>query len=1599
MCVSVALPCLTLGTSAAGTQPDNSTGTVLYEQNFGTATTDITKFNSGKYASWKILSGTATTLKSEGGVLKVTPSSDLLLQIFGGTEMNTLAKSQDYTISFDMKYTAGSTTNYVGVQLDRADANNYIEVAVRLRGDGYMKAFSGGTGYSLEDDGVKASLSEVQKGTSSVGHKLHSLCKIDTATADNTYEYTDQNGVVRRTYPTTLLTLLNRTDSTISDTFNKNATPLNGKKLSYRIESIHGAGVIVSINGVVVSTTIKNVYYYDQLTAKSGTVALFFQKGISAEIDNLKLVSGGAYTVTTNSLGIKVMTVNTLFSNRGNNFSMHWLVDENGKLRMEALLDVIALQDPDIIGFQERTYTHISGSGAENDIVEALIAMGYGVVNNKMRNNSNNPTDANPDGTASRYDSYNNQPIFYKTSKFIMMNNSSREDEYTKGGLSASEALDEQIANGLECFTDMFCDIWPKCDYSESAMSNVQLLIGDQAKSIDTTKYQAVSVRYIGRITGYGNPQKTVTELRYQNADPTVIKPVTVSNTSGWLNVSTFDDTEFAKVTYNTSTKKVVYNGKSYTGAYYRRGVTEPLAVLLTNNPVKNAETGATTTPSYVTDSNAYRAFYSEIYTFDTIYYPNGYTQKYVAELRTKGSASDHTDMLPITLTHEQLLSGKYLDATHLTQAEYNSIEFKKDGTTAAVYKGVSYDGVYYVRNRSTANHGKSDSKAVCWSVLRMRENGQQILMMNTHAALIHSGAEYRSDGVLTWVDSEEWRISNAKQSIEVMKRVFEKFGEMPVIFTGDFNMGNSDPMYTYLSEYFEDTARLAPNTVYWEYSHHEPLNVIKDTGKKDKYGNSVIDYSDMSARIYPLPGYPIDHIFVSTDDFEVNNYNVLNDTPDELHMTDHCALVSELTIKGVATPGCSHENGIYRTAQRVTLTKGNAEDIIYYTLDGSDPATSATRRICNGTIRISGDTQLRAKSYRGGVYSGERVVNFAQCAEIAITEIMPNPNGADVLEGFEVVNVSKHSVDLADYLFWQVSDASDPDALSDENATLNYNTSHLRVQEKGKYIMQPGEVFFIWVVMSDTYKYKLEYGAGQSAYAVDYVTAEGLANKFKRALWRECGYSLTEDSTDAIGKTIYRTDLVAAALEYQLGCKLDKSQIVPLEVTSSTGIFPIDGSEGYARKDLAYNQTSPRILGSAFNLGNSVFSRYFISYEYEPDPKNSFFSATLDNRHGADITVDATGTVVTGGIKIGSYTFTPTSDAATGRITAVATAFNAWNKKTASFGKLTTEQEAIFAKMLSKVTFRYADGTVQSAISENGAAVTLPAGDAAAGAVFCGWKTEDGKLYAVGKKYVPEGDETLEAVVLNFATVAGASIRTTTGSTGLRFTTEIDKAGYDALSGLVGELQVGTFIVPQSYVESAGGYNIAKFAKYLDIPARAWYKEDGETYTLAGSIANIFEKNYNRAFTGCGYLKFTCSDGTEALIYASLPANSSRTVVEVARAAYNDRAETASAAYPYLTADGNYSRYTEKQMDVIHSFFIDPLYIRYDGTNFVATGSSTEMFTWEYNDNADTVTLIRPAGGKWRISGLYLDGVQITDYTVNGDRIVFRYSFYSERY
>ncbi|GEM_PF-2100410 len=66
-----------------------------------------------------------------------------------------------------------------------------------------------------------------------------------------------------------------------------------------------------------------------------------------------------------------------------------------------------------------------------------------------------------------------------------------------------------------------------------------------------------------------------------------------------------------------------------------------------------------------------------------------------------------------------------------------------------------------------------------------------------------------------------------------------------------------------------------------------------------------------------------------------------------------------------VATPTFSPSAGNYSSAQNVTLSTATSGATIYYTLDGSDPASSSTRAIYSSAVNISSAKTIKAKAFK----------------------------------------------------------------------------------------------------------------------------------------------------------------------------------------------------------------------------------------------------------------------------------------------------------------------------------------------------------------------------------------------------------------------------------------------------------------------------------------------------------------------------------------------------------------------------------------------------------------------------------------------------------
>ena len=186
----------------------------------------------------------------------------------------------------------------------------------------------------------------------------------------------------------------------------------------------------------------------------------------------------------------------------------------------------------------------------------------------------------------------------------------------------------------------------------------------------------------------------------------------------------------------------------------------------------------------------------------------------------------------------------------------------------------------------------------------------------------------------------------------------------------------------------------------------------------------------------------------------------------------------------------------------------------------------------------------------------------------------------------------------------------------------------------------------------------------------------------------------------------------------------------------------------------------------------------------------------------------------------------------------------------------------------------------------------TLPTSNAA---YFLGWN--DGKaLYNANDAIPMYNDVTVTETTFEFKTMVGAGIRVADPS-GIRFGTLVNKADYDNLVALGIAVATGTLITPTDYLADENvfeGESSLKEGKTLknivnDGFAKTIVENGVEYYVYYGSLVNLQNHNYARAFSGTSYATLTIA-GEETTIYGGYTKeNQSRSIYQVAKAVLAD--------------------------------------------------------------------------------------------------------------
>lgn len=188
------------------------------------------------------------------------------------------------------------------------------------------------------------------------------------------------------------------------------------------------------------------------------------------------------------------------------------------------------------------------------------------------------------------------------------------------------------------------------------------------------------------------------------------------------------------------------------------------------------------------------------------------------------------------------------------------------------------------------------------------------------------------------------------------------------------------------------------------------------------------------------------------------------------------------------------------------------------------------------------------------------------------------------------------------------------------------------------------------------------------------------------------------------------------------------------------------------------------------------------------------------------------------------------------------------------------------------------------------------------------------------------------------------AAVRIDGAKTGLRITTNVNKADYDKLitAGIsANDLTFGTVFAPDSYVtaavEGGGVFSMASLDEiitnvetaYVDVPVvkkgtEGFYATDADAYHFRGSLVNIAKDNLGDSFSAIGYIKLG-----EDIIYSGYYVTVS--IAEIAEMAYEDRADVADTTYTQTIAASSevaigavvtYSPYTEAQLKTLKGYY-----------------------------------------------------------------------------
>lgn len=156
-----------------------------------------------------------------------------------------------------------------------------------------------------------------------------------------------------------------------------------------------------------------------------------------------------------------------------------------------------------------------------------------------------------------------------------------------------------------------------------------------------------------------------------------------------------------------------------------------------------------------------------------------------------------------------------------------------------------------------------SPSKSAAYCVFTDKSGDKSFIVINMHGAVTrnkYAGYEDYTQEELAEL-AVEWRKGNVRQVKEIVDRLFNVYGELPVIMAGDCNFA----------------------------ADSEPYKIITSYGFKDKVAANTKSTHEVG--LLPTEGKAIDHVFIN-DGFKFSSYEMLTDRT-TLLASDHCPILA----------------------------------------------------------------------------------------------------------------------------------------------------------------------------------------------------------------------------------------------------------------------------------------------------------------------------------------------------------------------------------------------------------------------------------------------------------------------------------------------------------------------------------------------------------------------------------------------------------------------------------------------------------------------------------------------------------------------------------